>query len=154
MDAGAWIAVLALALSGVSLVFTFLERRARVTELDLLRRQVEGQESEREGRQLADLYASHGGISGGSPFDQHEIFLVNGGPAIARAIDIFVRDEAETEIVGKRRCAPFLAPQGDVIVLLDVPQERSRQGGLTMWARWRDDSGDREEPIIPLHRLV
>jgi hypothetical protein len=51
--AGVLIALGAVAIAGISLVFTALERRTRIAELDLLRRQVEGAESDREARKKA-----------------------------------------------------------------------------------------------------
>jgi hypothetical protein len=73
----------ALGVSLISLVFTALERRRRITEVDLLRRQVEGAEEDRDSQKLAEVSAAHGEVSVGSPYAEHELFIINGGPAIA-----------------------------------------------------------------------
>jgi hypothetical protein len=52
MESGDWIGLSALAVAlvsfGVNAYFTRHERRARMTEIDLLRRQVEGEATERD----------------------------------------------------------------------------------------------------------
>jgi hypothetical protein len=153
MSAGVLLSVGALLIAGVSLLFTALERRARITELDLLRRQVEGAEQDRAGRKRAELMGAHGGISGGSPYDEHEFFVLNAGPAIARAVDIWARDQEGGDVTSKNRIAPALTEGERVQVRLAVLQKASREGSLTLWASWRDDTGDREEALLPLKRL-
>jgi hypothetical protein len=153
MDAGDWIAIGALVAALVSLFFTAAERRTRTTEIELLRRQVKGEEEARAALQKANLVAAHGHISGGAPLDEHAFSLLNAGPAIARAIDVWARKEATGEDVTARlRIAAALIANESVTLHLMIPQADSRQGGLTLWAQWRDDSGDREEELLPIHK--
>jgi hypothetical protein len=152
--AGLVIAIGALAVSAVSVIFTALERRRRITEVDLLKRQVEGEEGEREARKRAELVAAHGGISGGAIEDEHEFGLMNGGPAIARAIDVWTRrDGSNEDVTSPQRAAVTLGAGEGVEVRVRVPAQESRKGGLSLWARWRDDTGDREDPLLPLRTL-
>jgi hypothetical protein len=67
MEAGDWIAVIALAVGGASLVLTALERKTRITEVELLRRQVEVAESEREEKRRANVIAAHGQSRAATP---------------------------------------------------------------------------------------
>jgi hypothetical protein len=150
-----WIAILALVVGLASLGFTALERRARVAELDLLRRQVEGEERDREHSRRASVVGAHGQISGGRPSDQHDFFLMNSGPAVARAVDVWPQDDATGEIVtAPQRVAPALIPNAPPTeIRIEVPHDASRRGGLTLWARWRDDTGTRTESLLPLKQL-
>jgi hypothetical protein len=153
MDGGDWIALGALAVGVGSLFFTARERRTRATEIDLLRRQVETQENAQAALRRADLLPAHGPISGGYPHDEHSIAIYNGGPAIARAIDVWVRKDATGEDVTQRlRAAEGLVANEQTTVRLMVRQKESREGGLTLWAHWRDDTGDREQGLIPLKK--
>lgn len=125
------IAAGALAVSVVSLALTMHERRRR---------------------RLADLSAAHGSVSVGSLYDEHELFILNSGPAIARAIDVWVRDAGGEEITAPHRVTPVLQIGRTERALVAVRQEASRAGTLTLWGRWRDDSGDREAELLPLKR--
>lgn len=151
--AGVLIALGAVAIAGISLVFTALERRARIAELDLLRRQVEGAESDREARKKAEVTAAHGTVHGGDPNDLHWFWIVNGGPAIARAVDVWAQRESGGEdVVGPVRVAPALAVGERIEVSVPIPTRVSRAGGLILRGRWRDDAGTREIVMLPINK--
>jgi hypothetical protein len=95
MESGDWIGLVALLVALASFVvnayFTRHERRAWIAEVELLRRQVEGEATDRDERRRAQLAAEQGSTSGGDPTDQFTFHVTNLGPSVVRDVDVEVR---------------------------------------------------------------
>jgi hypothetical protein len=95
MESGDWIGLSALAVALLSFFanayFTRNERQTRVTEINLLRRQVEGEADERDERRRARIAVEQSQVSGGERADGFTFFVTNLGPAVVRDVDLKVR---------------------------------------------------------------
>jgi hypothetical protein len=88
VSGGDWIGLVALIVAVGGLVFTWLERGARREEIDLLTRQVKGEEADRLERRRADLVAVQGRSDGGAQQDTYFFRIRNIGRATARKISV------------------------------------------------------------------
>jgi hypothetical protein len=158
MDLGDWIAVLALVVAIVSFVanlyFTRQERRARTTEIDLLRRQVEGEDAERDERRRARISAEQGPTSGGERTDEFTFTVTNLGPSVVRDVDLKVRTLANEDATPRVQVATGMLVGDPREVRIEVPRAFSRRRDLVLWARWRDDLDDHEEGLVVIEPLT
>jgi hypothetical protein len=140
------------------------ERRDRKASLTLLREQLDDErrrheeqvQLERERRldeRRADLVARQGTIHGGSPEDDHEIKLVNGGRSVAREIRLRVVNQDGGQQT-REYLVHDLAPDADATLRMMIPVEVGRaQSPMFLQARWSDGGGAHDERLIELKRL-
>ena len=86
--------------------------------------------------------------------DQYEFVLINGGPAVARAVSAWPRDaEKGRDVIGPVHIISVLLPQERQRFYLQIPPGPSRSGGLTLWGSWDDDTGPRQERLLDINPL-
>jgi hypothetical protein len=144
---------LALLLALVGLGFTQFERRdrqkesaddrrLRKDELNLLSRQIEGEDADRAARQRSRLTVEYQGATGGERHDTFDFVVSNAGPAPALDVRLYAMrgDEvvAESTPIGQLDVAPRY-PR------IAIPRAESRVAGLEVEVSWRDGAGEHRE---------
>jgi hypothetical protein len=84
--------------------------------------------------------------------------VTNLGPSVARDVDLKVRTlelpDQEQDLTPRVPVAPALLVGQQRDVRVEIPRPESRRGNLVLWARWRDEIEDHEEPLIPIQPIV
>jgi hypothetical protein len=152
MQTSDWISAVALVIAAASLIYSFWsahhERDDRNTQLDLLRRQVEGEAAARDRALRANVTASHqGGYGGvGDGLIEYELLITNAGPAIARDLAYRIRDSRDAEHTG-RQAVTWLLPAGGEVHIRPHTRGRDEPQDLFVVVEWTDDGGRRETEV-------
>jgi hypothetical protein len=97
--------VVALASFVVNAHVTRQERERRISEIDLLRRQVEREDAERDERRRAWISAEQGQVSGGDRADEFTFIVNNLRPAAVRDVDLKVRTLGDEDATSRIQVA-------------------------------------------------